>query len=388
MAGNFTMIKLGLAALAAAALGAATMAAALPSQAAAAATLPRHVVPAAAIAGELSGVACTSASACMAVGGRSSSPATNLAEKWNGSTWSAQTPPSPSGATGARLTAVACTSAKNCMAVGEYFTTGHTLPVADKWNGTKWSLVTVPAPSGATAAELEAVACTGATNCWASGANSDSTLIEHWTGSKWAIVSSPSPNPSKPNILSGIACPSASQCWAVGYTFPGDYTGSLTEKWNGSKWSVVSTPNSSSGELIGDGCSSTSACLAVGLSNSLFAIAQRWNGTKWSATTPAKPSGAGDSQLDGVSCTGATACESVGNYLNSSSSTLTLGEKWNGSKWAAQTMPAISGATYASLQGISCTSASNCWAAGESITSSGTTNPLLEKWNGSAWKVS
>lgn len=381
MAGSFTMFKRGLTTtLAAAAIAAATTAAGLP----------RPASPAASVAGQLSGVACSSASACVAVGGRSATsqgPGGTLAEKWNGTKWSVVTSPNPKGSDGARLYAAACTSAKSCLAVGDYFTTSHeTLPMAEKWNGTNWSLVTVSPPGGATDAFLEAIACTSAANCWASGGNSNATLIERWNGTKWSVVSSPSPNPGKPNILSGMACPSASACWAVGYTFPGSLSGSLTEKWNGSKWSVVTTPSSSSGELIGDGCSSTSACMAVGIGNNLFVLGQRWNGTKWSTATPANPSGAATSQLNAVACTGAKSCVSVGTY-NKSGGNPTLGEGWNGTKWALQTMPAISGSSYATLQGISCTSASNCWAAGESIKSS-VTSPLLEKWNGSGWKIS
>jgi hypothetical protein len=411
MTGNFTMAKRGLAAAAVVAIMGAAATATLPRQAAAAAALPRsavpalprsavpaaaalplQAVPAAAIAGGLSGVACTSASACVAVGGRSATsqgPGGTLAEKWNGTKWSAVTSPNPTGSDGARLYAAACTSAKDCLAVGDYFTASHTtLPMAEKWNGTKWSLVTVPAPAGASDAYLEAIACTSAASCWASGGNSDDTLVESWNGTAWAIGTSPTPNPGKPNVLSGMACPSASECWAVGDTFPGTYSGSLTEKWNGTKWAVVATPSSTSGQLVGDACAGTSACLAAGIGNSLFAIAQRWNGTKWSAAAPVKPGGATDSQLNGVSCATAKACESVGNYLSASSTTLTLGEKWNGTKWSLQTMPGVSGATYASLSGISCTSASNCWAAGESISSSSVTSPLLENWNGSAWTVS
>jgi hypothetical protein len=394
MAGNFPMIRPGLIrrglalTVAAATLGAI---AALPRQAAAAATLPRHVAPAAAVAGGLYGVACASATACVAVGGRSptsTGPGASLAEKWNGTTWSVVTSPDPTGSTGARLAGVTCTSAKNCVAVGQYYTTSRTtLPAAEKWNGTKWSVITPAAPSGATAAELEAVACTSATNCWAAGVNSDATLTERWNGTKWSIVSSPSPNPAKPNVLSGIACPSASECWAVGYTFPGNFSGGLTEKWNGTKWSVVTTPSSASGEPIGDSCASTSACMAVGIGNNLFVLGQRWNGTKWVKATPANPSGATTSELNAVACPGAKSCESAGTYSTSSGSP-TLGESWNGTKWAVQTMPAISGSTYASLQGISCTSASDCWAAGYSFNSSSVSSPVLEKWNGSSWKLS
>ena len=117
--------------------------------------------------------------------------------------------------------------------------TGHsTLPTAERWNGTKWSVLTVPAPTGTTDAYLSAVACVSGTDCWGAGASMDSTLAEKWNGSKWSIVASPSPSAGKPNVLTGVACPSARECWAVGYTFPGSLSGSLIERWNGSKWAV------------------------------------------------------------------------------------------------------------------------------------------------------
>jgi hypothetical protein len=347
-----------------------------------------RAAPAAAVAGSLAAVSCASATNCIAVGGRSptsTSSGNTLAEKWNGTTWSVVTSVNPSGADGARLYGVDCTSTSNCLAVGVYYTASRTsLPMAEKWNGSKWSLVTVPAPSGATDASLDAIACTSATNCWGAGVSGVDTLIERWNGTKWSIVTSPNPNPAKSNVLSGVTCASATECWAVGYYFPGDDSGSLTEKWNGSAWSVVTTPNSASGELIGDDCSGTSACLAVGISDTLFAIAQKWNGTKWADEAPKKPSGASDSELNGVSCTASTSCQSVGNYYNGSISPA-LAESWNGTTWTIEATPAISGATYVSLAGVSCATASDCWAVGESITSSGTTSPLLEEWNGKTW---
>jgi hypothetical protein len=357
---------------------------------AAASALPRTTAPAAAVTGTLAGVSCASSTSCVAVGGRSSTESASggtLAEKWNGTKWSVVSSPNQ-GTDGARLYSVACTSTTNCLAVGVYFTASRTsLPTAEKWNGTKWSLITVPAPSGATDSYLEAVACTSATNCWGVGASDDNTLAEKWNGSTWSIVSSPSPHPGDPNILSGLACASASLCFAVGYDFPTDFSGSLTEKWNGKAWSVVTTPNSKSGELIGDACTSTTACLAVGISNKLFALGQQWNGTKWSTIAPKRPAKATSTELNGVSCATATACESVGTYSLSGGSPA-LAESWNGAAWAVQTTPAISGSTYASLAGVSCATASLCWAAGEWIGSGGTSTPLLEKWDGTSWSVS
>jgi len=255
----------------------------------------------------------------------------------------------------------------------------------------KSSPVSAPSPSGFTTTFLQAITCTSATNCWAAGSSSGSssfaTLIERWNGSKWSIVSSPSPSTARPDVLSGVACGSASQCWAVGYWFPGSFSGSLTEKWNGSKWSVLTTPNTSSGELAGDGCTSSSACLAVGIGDNLLVIAQHWNGTKWAATTPVSPSGASSSELNAVACTGAPACESVGTY-SASGANPTLGEGWNGSKWTLQAMPSISGSIFATLEGISCPKSGDCWAAGLSDASSGASTPLLERWNGKTWSLS
>jgi hypothetical protein len=340
---------------------------------------------AAALTGSLGGVACASISTCVAVGGRSGASTSTLAEKSAGTKWSVVTSPNPKGSTGADLLGVACTSATNCLAVGRYFMPGKTLPMAEKWNGTKWSLLTVPAPSGTTNASLDAVACASATDCQAVGSSMDSTLAESWNGSKWSIVSSPSPNPGKANALTGLACPSAKDCWAVGLTFPGNYSGSLTERWNGSKWSVVSTPTSKSGQLIGDGCFSESACMAVGIGKSLFAIAQAWKGSAWAATSPAKPSGAATSELNGASCPAASVCEAAGTYSTSTSSPA-LAEGWNGKAWTLQKTPAISGSTYASLANISCPAKTGCWAVGESFKGS-TGTPVIEQWNGKSWSL-
>jgi hypothetical protein len=372
--------------VAGASLAAGLVAALLSLSVTAAAAAPRHRAAAAA-AGRLQGVACASSKSCVAVGGRSptsSGPGGTLAEKWNGTTWSVVKSPDPAGSTGAVLNGVACTSAKNCLAVGNYFTSSHTtLPAAERWNGSKWSVVSVPAPSGATDASLGAISCAGATNCQAVGISGDNTLAESWNGAKWKIVSSPSPVPGKPNVLSGIACPATSECWAVGYYFPTNFSGSLTEKWNGSKWSVVTTPTAKSGELVGDGCFSKSDCMSGGIGNNLFVIAQRWTGAKWAATKPVNPGGATSSQFNAVSCPGSSVCVAVGN----NSDKTTLAEGWNGTKWAIQSTPGISGSAFVNLAGDSCVASGNCWAVGVSETSSGAATPVIEHWNGKSWSL-
>jgi hypothetical protein len=339
------------------------------------------------VAGRLQGVACASSKSCVAVGERdttSTGPGATLTEKWNGTAWSVVKSPDPSGSTGAVLNGVACTSTKNCLAVGDFFTSSHTtLPAAEHWNGTAWSVVSIPAPAGATDAFLDAISCASTSDCQATGGSDNKTLAESWNGSKWKIMPSPNPDPAKPDFLTGVACPATSECWAVGYYFPTNFSGGLTEKWNGSKWSVVTTPVSKSGQLIGDGCFSKSSCMSVGIGDNFFAIAQRWNGSKWVATKPVNPSGAASSQLNGVSCPGSSVCEAVGN----NSDKTTLAEGWSGTKWAIQSTPGISGSSFANLAGASCVAAGNCWAVGVSETSTGTATAVIDHWNGKSWSL-
>src|SRR5258706_6761930 len=60
----------------------------------------------------------------------------------------------------------------------------------------------------------------------------------------WSVVKSPNPVGSNYNVLSGVVSISAHDVWAVGYaTDPSGNTSTLTEQWNGSRWTVVSSPN-------------------------------------------------------------------------------------------------------------------------------------------------
>jgi hypothetical protein len=343
----------------------------------------------AAAAGTLSGVSCASAKNCMAVGGRLGTrkgPGSSLAERWNGKKWSVVATPEPAGAHGGTLYSVTCTSTRNCVAGGLFDTSAHSpRAVAEHWNGRKWSVTAVPVPKGSSASYLFATACSSATTCWAAGASGNSTLIERWNGKKWSRVSSPSPHPAKPNVLNGLACASARECWAVGYTFPGADSGSLTEAWNGKSWKAVSTPSSKAGELVGAACARPAACLAVGIGNNLFALAQRWTGHGWVSTPTPKPSGASSAQLDAAACAGPSACVGVGMY-SATGKFKVLAQRWTGARWVAATAASPVGATVATLAGAACVSASNCWAVGRDETASDTF-VLFEHWNGKAWSI-
>lgn len=172
-----------------------TLAAALLGSSVTAAAAPRHRVAATAH-GFLDGVSCFSASNCAAVGQRAPAQGIggSLAERWNGATWSVVHTPNPGGSAGTRLTGVACPGPANCLAVGWYIdgASGDALPTAEKWNSTSWSVQSTGSVSGTTFSSLDAVTCTSAGNCWATGeldtSSARDVLIEEWNGTSWSVT--------------------------------------------------------------------------------------------------------------------------------------------------------------------------------------------------------
>ena len=152
----------------------------------------------------------------------------------------------------------------------------------------------------------------------------DQTLIEQWDGTSWSIVTSPNTDTSQDNLLYGVTCTSASQCWAVGYYNNGSADQTLIEHWNGTSWSIVTSPNGGTtqdNELYGVTCTSASQCWAVGLYSNGSAdqtLIEHWNGTSWSIVTSPNGSTTQDNFLYGVTCTSASQCWAVGDYNNGS----------------------------------------------------------------------
>jgi hypothetical protein len=167
----------------------------------------------------LTGISCVTASFCMAVGwtfeGEDQSVQisywSTLAERWNGSRWSVlPTPPTPGGS--AQLLAVSCTTTSNCEAVG--YDSGAQLAIGESWDGRQWHLQATPDPGGvATITSLNGIACTSLKSCTAVGfAQSSSSLlpsgplVEQWNGAAWTI------QPSaviKGGSLDAISCSAA-----------------------------------------------------------------------------------------------------------------------------------------------------------------------------------
>ena len=294
------------------------------------------------------------------------------------------------------LDAVSCTEPNACTAVGESGPVNAAVLVAERWNGTKWAIQPVPSPSppGSTTVELEGVSCTSATACTAVG-NSESTLLAvKWNGTKWAIQPTP-PNPpgSIAVELEGVSCTSPTACTAVGSLYNGATTQSLAERWNGTKWTTQPTPmpvGATSSSLSGVSCTSPTSCTADGTSylpsGFEYPLAERWNGTKWTIQSTPNPSGSTQTNLVAISCTSPNACSAVGNTSHGyGAGPAPLAERWNGAKWTMQSTPNPTGSTLTLLLGVSCTSSNACTAVGHFY--NGIITSLAERWNGTKWAI-
>jgi len=292
-----------------------------------------------------------------------------------GPAWSIVTSPNTSTTHYNYLFDVTCTSASDCWAVGYYVIPGHGgKTLIEHWNGTAWSIVTSPNGSTTRDNSLSGVTCASVSNCWAVGyyynGSNPQTLIEHWNGTAWSIVTSP--NATQNDELSGVTCASASDCWAVG-DYAIDSAGlpgqTLIEHWNGTAWSIVTSPNTSTGQdnrLFDVTCASASDCWVVGQHSFDRTLIEHWNGTAWSIVT--SPNATQGNELSGVTCTSASDCWAVGDYNTGSvGGWRALIEHWNGTAWSIVTSPNTSGTQYY-LRDVTCASASDCWAVGHSLT--------------------
>jgi hypothetical protein len=333
--------------------------------------------PAGAVGSVLNAVSCTSEAACIAVGyyftTHNLSVDQMLVERWNGSKWEIQPTPNPTDE--GDLTGVSCSSAASCTAVGG----GENGAFAEHWNGSKWEIQTTANPSSG---GLDSVSCISATACMAvGGQNVEGPFAERWNGSSWQIQPPVIPSGlTGGGALIGVSCVSSTACSAVGNYDPGTgFSASFAEHWNGSSWEIQPTPPSATGEygLFGISCKSVLFCTAVGWAfGSDFAepLADHWNGVSWQHQVTVGVTNPSDSYLLGVSCATTTACTAVGG----NSTVLTLAERWNGTRWQAQPTPNPDGAAHSTLNDVSCTSATACTAVGVAAYNGGSSVALVE----------
>jgi IPT/TIG domain len=272
---------------------------------------------------------------------------------------------------------LACASASFCVAVGSYNDTGGKDGLIDALSSGSWSATVAPEPSTNVAgvgagtdadsrqsASLAAVACPAAGNCFAVGQYKDANgytygLIDALANNAWSATAAPEPSTNgfgtaagtdtsgkQSASLDAISCPSTSSCFAVGqYEDADGNTFGLIETYASGAWSAVAAPEPTSDPVSAAAANSTT--------------------------------GLGSANLTAVTCPTSTGCVTVGTYTDADTNTIALGEQLTNGAWlpTAATEPATnplgtgpgyatSGGGRAAFNDVSCAAAGNCVAVG------------------------
>ena len=259
-------------------------------------------------------------------------------------------------------------------------------------DGPVWSIV--PSVAKGSTAELYDITEINLGNAWAvgyylpPGGSHTRTLIEHWNGTRWSVVPSPNPISGADNFLKGVDAVSANDIWAVGSNGrPGSKT--IIEHYNGSKW--VTVPGAFlqfGGDLKDVSAISRTNVVAVGArgtSSSDDALVERFDGQDW--IREGVPAGAtSGADLKGVSTPSASAQWAAGSR-SGTAALQTLALRNTGSGWDLMDSPSVGTDKINFFSDISALSATNAWAVGERETSNFVRRTLIAHFTNGAWKV-
>lgn len=197
---------------------------------------------------------------------------------------------------------------------------------------------------------------------------------------------SPGGGPNFTTLFGAAAAPG--EAWAVGVALDSQYQAhSLVEAWNGSGWKIAATPklNTQRDILYAATAVSGSDVWAVGeqqyRGGRFGALIEHWNGTRWSVVPSPDPGSTGN-QLYGVAAAGPDDVWAVG-QRNDATTDRPLVEHWDGKHWQAVAVPSA-GTTGAVLQAVA-VHGHDVWAVGVSDDATHQGRPLVEHLTGGGW---
>jgi hypothetical protein len=331
-----------------------------------------------------------------------------------GPTVDVRSPPNASAVSHSALSGVACSGARSCVAVGSYEDTSRAgLPMIATKTASGWTraiALTLPVDhaDAYSASGLAAVTCTSPGNCAAVGSYEDASrsllpmlALESagaWgAGATFALPTNAGAN--ELGYLTSVSCVAVATCTAVGAFTDSQGSPELlaasTAAGKG-KATEVTLPKGAgiapralgSVELTGVSCSDASDCVAVGsyLDGAGAYVPLRVGETKgvWrAAVRVALPRGSpaiGSAALEAVSCTSVGDCVAVGHDTDAAGNTEPIVERDSGGEWAPAVpigLPLTRPSTIAaSLSSVVCATRS-CVVVGELTASDGTSTPAV-----------
>lgn len=310
-----------------------------------------------------------------------------------GVAWTAGPFPAISGSGG--LEDVAAVSATDAWAVGHRYDPGdqkgHSL--IEHHDGTSWSIT--PSADGpfAPQSELSGVAARTSADAWAVGSftkpnNLVRTLIERWNGSSWARVKSPNAGRPTGGQLSAVVALAADDAWAVGSYGQGAPSRTLIEHWDGTAWAIVPSPNkgqfpnalSDIDAVAPDDIWAVGTWFTKAFDDRTLTL--HWDGTAWSRVV--SPNAGPNSAANDLMSVSAVATDDV--WAVGLRGLKTLALHWDGASWAV--VPSRTPGGIADLAAVVARNTDDVWAVGGFVDhASNAVRTLVEHWNGKSWSV-
>lgn len=269
---------------------------------------------------------------------------------------------------GSGLSGISCSPSGLCVAVGTRGAGAGMRPVLERWRGDGWRAL---GASGAGGAGLFGVSCPSGTGCLAVGVTDENTLLAlRWNGVSWQRQTPPVPAGSGVTGLNAVSCLTPGDCWAVGYIHGATpAVQGLVERWDGRAWTLALLLGRGTA-LTGVDCAARDDCWAVGNAGGDRAVAERWSGRTWRPVRLPSIMGA-----TAVTCASRTSC-----WLPTASGSGVL--RLADGRWSKVALP-----PGASLESISCSSASDCFGSGYWQVSANRLAAYAAHWNGRRWST-
>ncbi|HEY2942239.1 MAG TPA: fibronectin type III domain-containing protein [Vicinamibacteria bacterium] len=291
-----------------------------------------------------------------------------------------------------------CAKRDCATATGSFDTFPSCPDVVPPVSGT-WERVDSPNVGGPTEVsnQLLGTAAVSENDAWAVGWSQDPngpryvkrTLIQRFDGSAWSIVPSPNRDGHYYNVLQSVSGTSANDVWAVGVSHDGTLPSrTLIEHWDGTQWRIVPSPSPDTqlNELLGVAAISANDVWAVGYRGGtrnetpLETLILRWNGASWSqVASPNIPAGA--NQLFSITAISVADIWAVG-YAGGAP----LAMHWNGNAWSVVPVKGDGGLSTEWLTGVSGAAGNDVWAVGQGKgIFTNQTFATLRHWDGAHW---
>jgi len=286
---------------------------------------------------------------------------------FDGAKWTAFPAPGMKGDNTSFLGGVADISPTDAWAAGTVgIGQGQTGQVIERWDGTQWNVFPGPSFAAGDQPSLKAMTAISANDIWAVGSLlSDggeilSFLFEHWDGAAWTAAT----HVANDAFLFAVSADATNDAWAVGFTGPeNDTSRTLVMHYDGTSWNTVASPS------VGTGASQLNGVLAlapndvwaVGFSTpapppkeaATLTLIEHWDGTSWTVVTSPNvgPKSVYQSnRLEGIAAASATDIWAFGSYTlaDGSGQQKTLLMNWNGSTWRLAPCPSPVKGTFVS----------------------------------------